>query len=73
MVDEMTIVAVCRLCGDQHEIVVGTMDYALWKGGSYIQDTMPYLTPDQREMLISGTCGPCFDKMFGTFDDEEPS
>ncbi len=40
-------------------------DYKAWENGKVIQDAMPYLTPGEREVLISGTCGSCFDKMFG--------
>ena len=69
--DTLSIIAVCRQCRRDETITVGMMDYALWKGGAYIQEAMPYLTPDQREMLISNTCGPCFDRMFGAFDEED--
>jgi hypothetical protein len=30
-----------------------------------IQDHFPHLTDDERELIISGTCGSCFDDMFG--------
>ncbi len=26
----------------------------MWKNGMYIQDAMPHLTPDERELFISG-------------------
>ena len=39
-------------------------DYEAWENGKLIQDVMPYLSADEREVLISGICGPCFDKMF---------
>ena len=45
--------------------MVNGQDVVDWKGGKYIQDAMPYLSADERELLISGTCGTCFDKMFG--------
>lgn len=69
--DLLTIVAVCRRCRQDESIDVGIMDYALWKGGAYIQEAMPYLTADQREILMSGTCGGCFDRMFAIQEDEE--
>jgi hypothetical protein len=40
------------------------MDVAHWEGGALIQDALGYLTADERELLISGTCGACFDNMF---------
>ena len=33
-------------------------------GVGLIQNAMPNLSADDRELLISGICGPCFDKMF---------
>ena len=35
-----------------------------WRNGEYIQDCMPYLAMDERELLMSGICGECFDGMF---------
>jgi len=32
--------------------------------GMHIQNAFPYLDSGQREILISGICGPCFDKIF---------
>jgi hypothetical protein len=59
----------CVRCKESQSITVGTEDLANWRDGALIQDTMPYLSADDREVLISGTCGSCFDKMFG--DEEE--
>jgi len=60
-----TLQAECRICKDTHVLMVNHHDVERWKGGLLIQDAMPYLSADERELLISGTCGPCFDKMFG--------
>ena len=38
--------------------------YKKWQNGTRIQMAMPMLSPDDREILISGICGPCFDKIF---------
>ena len=62
--------ATCNLCKGQTEMMVNINDYAAWEDdrgkpeGLLIQDAMPYLTADEREVLISGTCGECFDNMF---------
>ncbi len=62
--------ATCNVCKNQTEMMVRFEDYAAWErgrgnpSGPLIQDAMPYLTADEREVLISGTCGECFDKMF---------
>jgi hypothetical protein len=57
------IQATCRQCKVSVELLVNITDVADWKLGKYIQDAMPYLSVDERELLISGTCGVCFDKM----------
>ena len=63
---EMTTMwTTCRKCKDQVEIKVNIDDVTAWENGKLIQDAMPYLSADEREVLISGTCGPCFDKLFG--------
>ena len=59
----------CVQCKETQSITVGSEDLANWHNGDLIQDAMPYLSADDREVLISGTCGACFDKMFG--DEEE--
>ena len=44
--------------------LVKTADMQAWEDGKFIQDAMPYLTAGERELLISATCGDCFDKFF---------
>ena len=60
-----TIAATCRSCQKSYDLLGNMSDVHEWMSGKYIQDAMPYLTPDERELLISGTCKKCFDKMFG--------
>ena len=55
----------CVQCKETQSITVENEDLANWHNGELIQDAMPYLSADEREVLISGTCGPCFDKMIG--------
>ena len=58
----------CRSCGKTKSLLVNPSDVSDWKQGKYIQDAMPYLSAADRELLISGTCGDCFDKMYN-FED----
>ena len=44
--------------------MVSNHDLKRWEDGELIQDAMPYLSAGERELLISGVCGKCFDKMF---------
>lgn len=56
----------CIHCGQKFTVYISQKDLDEHEAGSgYIQDLMPYLSPGERELLISGTCGPCFDSMFG--------
>lgn len=51
----------CNACSEEHIIEMLAVDYAKWQAGTCIQDAMPYLSLSDRELLISGYCGPCFD------------
>ena len=45
-------------------MAVNVDDYTSWENGELIQNAMPYLTADEREVLISGICGPCFGGLY---------
>lgn len=64
---DSVIKARCFTCNNVFEIAVNKNDYYAWKRGTLIQNAFPYLTADDRELLISHTCGKCFDAMFGPF------
>lgn len=55
----------CKMCGVSHKISVLKKDFEEWNMGTdkRVQDVFPYLTINQRELLISGVCGECFDEM----------
>lgn len=63
----------CRICNEAFTIEADEKDICHWQDGALIQDVLGYLSCDQRELLISGTCGACFDKMFppSPMDDED--
>lgn len=56
----------CRMCRKTHSLAVGIEDYLIFDmpNRPHIQDIFPYLTPAERELLISGICGECWEKMF---------
>lgn len=48
----------CPVCGKVTEILVEVNDYVDWQCGKLAQDAFPYLSANEREMLISGICVP---------------
>lgn len=62
--DEMILEAKCDRCADNHQLRVSEQDYIDWQNGKHIQDAMPYIPAEVREVLISGICGECFDDLF---------
>lgn len=55
----------CQCCGNVYSIMYNRQDMVEWMcGQGFIQDLMGYLSDAERELLISGTCGSCFDQMF---------
>jgi hypothetical protein len=54
----------CFSCRAECDLPVTRQQLADWHGGALIQRVMPHLTAGERELLISGICGDCFDAMF---------
>lgn len=54
----------CRWCHKIVPLEVSMDGLIAWEDGLLIQDALPELTPGEREILITGTCSECFDKMF---------
>jgi len=55
---------VCYECQRPVVINVNADDWKAWQHGELIQNAMPYLSSAEREIMISGICGDCFDKLF---------
>lgn len=63
--DDFKVSVQCRMCGNNFDIKCNENDFIKWKNREgYIQDLLHYLDKSERELLISGTCGDCFDKLF---------
>jgi hypothetical protein len=62
---QLEIVRVCHLCKRKVIICADELEYKHWRSGQHIQDAMPGLSADEREILISGICGKCFDSLGG--------
>ena len=72
MMFDAEVVVVCPFCHKATTIQVVEKDYYAWKfDGVLIQNAMPYLPANVREMLISGMCDECQEKMFSSSEDEE--
>jgi hypothetical protein len=61
---------ICQICSNRCLMWIDPEDFHAFQNGTFAQVAFPYLTAAERELLISRTCGPCFDEMFPE-DDEE--
>lgn len=70
---KVTIKRTCVCCGNIVPIKVEERDWKLFNTPNRpcVQDCFPYLTPDEREMFISGVCKVCWDDMFGEDEEDE--
>jgi len=55
----------CNYCNQKFVLDATDEQFAAWDTGELIQDAMPNLSADDRELLISGTCNECWARMFG--------
>ena len=64
MHNDTTIGIRCGMCKKGYTLRVNLSDLDRWNHKDGLaQDIFPYLSPDERELLISGICGTCFDKV----------
>lgn len=62
--------ATCPFCGKVTEIQIDAEGYNRWKSGTLIQTAFPQMSTDDRELLITGICPPCWNSIFGEEDAE---
>lgn len=63
------IKAKCPNCGYEHSFEVSEEQYVKYMENSdFIQNIFPKIAPEYREMLISGICPDCWNKLFGEDD-----
>ena len=61
---EVSVVTRCPFCGHANFIEVNENDYLDYDDGVLnTQTAFPYLSANEREMLISGICPTCWSKM----------
>lgn len=68
---DLEILCECPFCGKVNSVMVAADDYAAYLEGMLIQDALPYLSADEREMIKTGICGGCWDNMFADDDESE--
>lgn len=59
----VTITARCE-CGDEKVFDLDAESAVAWYRGALLQDVFPDMSPDDAERLISGTCSPCWERLF---------
>jgi hypothetical protein len=63
--NKVTVTVTCAMCEqEQPPIVLQQHQLIAWRNGAKIQDVMPNESAARRELMLSGTCDPCFQKMF---------
>jgi hypothetical protein len=59
----------CGICGSGYSIACSEEQYRQYLAREKnIQDIFPELSADIRELLLSGICGTCYDKLCGDED-----
>lgn len=61
---------VCMFCNKAGTVTLTKDQHERFLNRTYIQDALPEVSQDVREMLITGTHGACWDRFFPTDDDE---
>lgn len=61
---KMDLRIACTWCGLVFTITVNQEDMEAYKRGTYVLNAFPYLSADERELIVSQTCGECWDNMF---------
>lgn len=60
----------CPHCHKVVELPISEERLLSWDGSDYIQNHFPELSPSQREMILSGLCSECWDKLILEEDEE---
>lgn len=61
----------CTNCGRVIEVPVTEEELLSWDGEKHIQEQFPQLTPELREMFISGICPKCWNEIFPPEEEED--
>lgn len=61
----VTVSVKCPFCGKAQTLTVPRKGFDLWRQGALVQVAFPDLSPDDREVLVSGVCPKCWEDTFG--------
>lgn len=68
---DVCVVTQCPFCGRGNEVEVNEEDYWDYEDGMKATEAFPYLSANEREMLISGICPKCWSNMLPPEPEEE--
>ena len=69
---KISILITCPYCHKKYIVNVEEQDYRDWTYKQRLaQKCFPYLSSAERELLISGTCKECWNKMFKPFEEND--
>jgi hypothetical protein len=64
MINTELVAVTCRVCLETFHVSIVPSEYVRWQNGECIQNAMPNVSAEDRELLISQTCGACWDLLF---------
>lgn len=72
MTDEciVPVIVTCSECGTTETYMLPLRNTIAWRSGMLIQDAFPDMPAEDREFLISGLCPKCWNKLFGSIDED---
>ena len=59
----------CPMCGNKSMLTVSLDGFIRWQEGELIQEALPELDADQRELMITGVHAHCWQAAFGEGND----
>lgn len=59
----LTIETTCRTCHGKTVLTIPKAHWDKWQDGTVIQTAMPTIPKENRELLISGNCADCWNKI----------
>lgn len=70
--EKINVTVPCSFCNTEYTVEMTTSQFNELQSPHrrHIQDIIPELAPEMRELFISGMCPKCWDKLF-SFEDED--